>query len=158
MPRQRRETAPLVHARFYPTGGRPCRGGRVRSGWYRNPDGVGELGLERQVGSVSVFLRKTSLRLHWCFSPSLRLRYSSGTVHRVVAAVTRLRGRRFDAADFLRYRCCYRCYYRCCYCCCRSYCCFQLVLRTFNAVFAATAAVAPAAALVLALVPLVSCS
>ena len=151
MPRQCRGTAPLVHARFSPRGGRLPRGGRVRSGWYRNPDdGVRELGLERQVGSVSVFLRKTSLRLHWCFSPSLRLRYSSGTVHWVVAAVTRLRGRRFDAADFLRYRCCY--------CCCRSYCCFQLVLQIFYAVFAATAAVAPAAALVLALVPLVSCS
>ena len=29
--------------------------GRVCSDWYRSLDGVGELGLERQVGSVSVF-------------------------------------------------------------------------------------------------------
>ena len=132
MPRQRRETTPLVHVRLYPmAGGRPRRDGRVRSGWYRNPDGVEELGLERQVGSVvSVFLRETSLHLHWCFSPSLRLRYSSGTVHRVVVAATRLRGRCFGAAV------------------CRRCCGFGI----FCAVAVA------AAALALALVPLVLCS
>ena len=40
---------------FIRRGRRPRQDGRVRSDWYRKSDGVGELGLERQVGSSLCF-------------------------------------------------------------------------------------------------------